>query len=319
MRGLGWLLSALLLVLPGMAQQHRNKVIVDTDVGDDVDDAFAIDLVLASPELEVLGLSSAWGDTALRARMLDRMVCETGRKEIAVHAGVKTDTDTKFTQAAWARAGVAHEHGDAVGFLLEQARAAPGEVTVLALGPLTNLAAAYDRDPEGFRKLKQVVLMGGSIRRGYGDVGKPAEPEYNIARDPQAAQKLLRSGVKVSMLPLDSTQLKFGAERMKQLAAISTPMTDALQVLVAEWGRGLESPVPTLFDAVAAAYLVDPATCPMTPLHVEVDGKGMTLEMGGAANAQACLEAQPEAFFGLLMPRLVGQRMVGTGACLARQ
>jgi purine nucleosidase len=163
-----------------------------------------------------------------------------------------------------------------------------------------------------------VILMGGSIRRGYGDVSRPAEPEYNIARDPEAAQKLLRSGVKVAMLPLDSTQLKFGADRMKELAKISTPMTDALQVLVAEWGGSSDPPTPTLYDAVAAAYLVDPSTCPMTPLRVEVDGKGMTREVGGAPNAQVCLQPQPDAFFGLLMPRLMRQRMVGGEGCLAR-
>src|SRR5262249_3699536 len=81
----------------------REKVIIDTDVGVDVDDACAIDLALASPELEVLGISSAWGDTALRARMIDRMLCETGRTEVAVNTGVGTHSTAPFTQAAWAR------------------------------------------------------------------------------------------------------------------------------------------------------------------------------------------------------------------------
>lgn len=309
-----WLL-VVLAVLPLMAQQ--NRVIVDTDAGDDVDDAFAIDLVLASPELKVLGLSSAWGDTALRARMLDRMTCETGRREIAVNAGVSTPSETPFTQAAWARSGVERQHGDAVRFLLEQAAKYPGEVTVLALGPLTNLAVAYDRDPASFRKLRRVILMGGSIHHGYGTPGKPPEPEYNIARDPAAAQKVFRSGVNLFVLPLDSTQLSFGKDRLAQLASISTPMTDALQVLVAEWARGSHAATPTLFDAVAAAYLIDPASCPMTPLRLEVDDKGMTLPMSGTPNAQACLQARPEAFFELLMPRLLNQRLVGDGGCLA--
>src|SRR5262249_11571496 len=128
----------------------REKVIIDTDVGDDVDDAFAIDLALASPELEVLGISSAWGDTALRARMIDRMLCETGRTEIAVNAGVATHATAPFTQAAWARAGVVRRYGDAVQFLLDQIKAHPGQITLLALGPLTNIGAAIDRDPATF-------------------------------------------------------------------------------------------------------------------------------------------------------------------------
>ena len=198
-----------LAVHTAVAQVRPAKVIVDTDVGDDVDDAFAIDLALASPEMKILGLSSAWGDTELRARMLDRMACETGRGEIAVQAGIPTKSTTAFSQASWAKAGRQRAHGDAVTFLLDQIKAQPGEITLLALGPLTNIGAAIDRDPKTFRKLKRVVLMGGSIYRGYGAPGAPPEPEYNIARDPGAAQKLFRSGVPIFMLPLDSTQLKF--------------------------------------------------------------------------------------------------------------
>jgi inosine-uridine nucleoside N-ribohydrolase len=305
-------LLALLLTLPLAAQ----KIILDTDVGDDVDDAFAIDLTLSSPELKILGISSAWGDTALRARMLDRMVCETGRSEIAINAGIPTKSAADFTQAPWAKAGIAREHGDAVAYLLDQIRKNPGEITVLALGPLTNLAAAIDRDPATFRKAKRVVLMGGSIHRGYGAPGAAPEPEYNIARDPAAAQKLLRSGVPLFVLPLDSTQLKFDETKLSSLASISTPMTDALQVLIAEWSRSTHHRTPTLFDAVAAAYAIDPTTCPMTPLHLEIDDKGMTRATPGAPNAHACLEPKEDAFFALLMPRLLNQRSVGKQTCL---
>jgi inosine-uridine nucleoside N-ribohydrolase len=300
-------------VLP---QSPTAKLIVDTDVGDDIDDAFAIDLALLSPELKILGLSSAWGDTALRARMLDRMICETGRNEIAVHAGIPMKTTTTFSQAPWARAGIEHPHGDAIAFLLEQIKASPGEITLLALGPLTNIGAAIDRDPATFSKLKRVVLMGGSIYRGYGAPGSPPEPEYNIARDPQAAQKLLRSGVPIFMLPLDSTQLKFDDAKRSSLASVSTPMTDSLQVLIAEWSRASRQTSPTLFDAVAAAYAINPATCPMTALHIEADDKGMMRVSPGTSNVQACLQPQEEAFFTLLMPRLLNQRLAGSQACV---
>lgn len=292
------------------------NVIVDTDVGDDVDDAFAIDLVLSSPELKTLGLSAAWGDTALRARMLDRMVCETGRDDVAILAGIQTKSPAAFSQAAWAKAGRERSYGDAVAFLLEQIKMHPGEITLLALGPLTNIGAAIDRDPATFRKLKRVVLMGGSVHRGYGP-GKPPEPEYNIARDPRSAQKLFRSGVPIFMLPLDSTQLKFDDAKRSSLASVSTPMTDSLQVLIAEWSRSTHNTTPTLFDAVAAAYAIDPATCPMTSLHIDVDDKGMTLPTHGVPNAQVCLEPREEPFFSLLMSRLLSQRLIGDKACLA--
>jgi len=102
------------------------RVIIDTDVGDDVDDAFAVDLALASPELEILGISSVWGDTAMRARMLDRMLCETGRTQIAVRAGIATRATAAFTQLAWAKAGAGRNlRDDAVTYLLEQIKLIP--------------------------------------------------------------------------------------------------------------------------------------------------------------------------------------------------
>lgn len=317
-RGLFFIVLASLLAGWGVAQPRAaepQKIIIDTDIGDDVDDAFAVDLALASPELKILGISSAWGDTALRARMLDRMLCETGRTGVAVHVGIPTKASAVFTQAAWAKAGIERAHGDAVSFLLEQASRYPGEITLLAIGPLTNVGAAIDRDPAGFRKLKRVVIMGGSIHRGYGE-NAPAEPEYNIARDPAAAQKLFRSGVPLFVLPLDSTQIKFDESRLSALASVSTPMTDSLQILVAEWRRN-KGASPTLFDAVAAAYALDAASCPMTPLHIEVDDKGFTRATSGAPNAQACLEPHGEKLFELLMPRLLGQNLIGNQVCIA--
>jgi inosine-uridine nucleoside N-ribohydrolase len=93
-------------------------------------------------------------------------------------------------------------------------------------------------------------------------------------------------------------------------------MTDTLQILVAEWGRATNQTTPTLFDVVAAAYAIDPATCPTTPLHIEVDDKGFTRPSSGAPNASVCLEPREEAFFKLLMPRLLQQRLAGDKACI---
>ena len=304
------------------AQTPGHPVIIDTDIGDDVDDVFAVGLALSSPEFHILGITSAWGDTALRAQMIDRLLCETGRTEVPVHEGVPTKTDTVFTQAPWAHAGIARSHTDGVEFLLEQIKAHPGEITLIALGPLTNIGAAIDRDPATFRKLKRVVLMGGSIYRGYGDPGKKPEPEYNIVRDPKAAQKLFTSGVPLYVLPLDSTQLKFDAAKRAEFAAISTPLTDSLLVLADEWQHNSKAHEPTLFDAIAMAYAIDPATCPMTAMQLDVDDEGDTTPsnqpLSGRTNASACLTAQPEKFFSLMMPRLTQQRMVGTQVCLAQ-
>jgi purine nucleosidase len=314
--------AAVLLAAGCFSAFAQQKIIIDTDIGDDIDDVFAVDLTLSSSELKVLGVMSAWGDTELRSRMLDRLLCETGRSDIPVSTGVKTASKTTFSQEVWAKAGEAHTHGDAVDFLLDQIRKHPGEITLLALAPLTNIGAAIDRDPETFKKLKRVVMMGGSIRRGYGDFGLDAsrgpEAEYNIAMDPTAAQKLLRSGVPIYMMPLDSTQLKFDEVKRTMLTTVSTPLTDSLQVLTAEWQRVARQTTPTMFDAVAAAYAVKPELCPVTPLHIEVDGSGFTRESKGAPNVNVCLTSDSDQFFQFLMPRLLEQNLAGTSSCVAR-
>lgn len=317
---------ALLVSVSGLAQSNPAsgpaKVILDTDIGDDVDDVFALALALTSPEIKVVGITSAWGDTPLRTRMLERLLCETGRDDIPVHTGVVTKAEPQFSQRAWASRGISRsgaDVSDGVEFLLDQIRQSPGEITLIAIGPLTNIGAAIDQDAATFRQLKRVVLMGGSIYRGYNDLGyvPPHAPsaEYNIAMDVPAAQKLFRSGVPIYMMPLDSTQLKFDEVKRSLLASISTPLTDSLQVLTAQWGRARNQVTPTLFDPVAVAYAIRPETCPTTPLRIEVDDKGFTRPVAGAANAQVCLEQQTDAFFNLLMPRLLTQRLSGSKVC----
>src|SRR5579864_1702734 len=148
------------------------KIIIDTDIGDDVDDAFAVALALQSPELKIVGITSAWGNTALRARLLDRFLKETGHTDIPVAIGIEKHNprEAEFSQARWAEAGpAAKAHPAAVDFLLEQIRRQPGEITLVAIAPLTNIGAAIDRDAATFRKLKRVVMMGGSVYRGYDD------------------------------------------------------------------------------------------------------------------------------------------------------
>lgn len=322
-----FLILALAPSLAGQAQSPspatRAKVILDTDIGDDIDDVFALGLLLSSPDVQIVGITSAWGNTALRSRMIDRLLCETGRADIPVATGIsKTSPHAgAFSQQPWASKGVDHPHGDAATLLLSQIKQSPGEITLISIGPMTNIGAAIDRDPATFRQLKGVVLMGGSVYRGYdADHGfttsRPPDAEYNIAMDPAAAQKLFHSGVHIYMMPLDSTQLPFDETKRNLLASISTPLTDAIQVLTAEWTRTTHQPTPTLFDAVAAAYAIDPTTCPTTPLNIDVDATGYTRVQRAAPNAEACLEPHPEEFFKLLLPRLLAQNLTGTQACI---
>src|ERR1700747_1345796 len=105
------------------------KVIIDTDIGDDIDDAFAVALALRSPELNILGVTTTFGDTELRAKLLDRFLAEAGRAEIPVAAGVPTPPKSNFTQRRYAESGhfAKPSHPGAVTFLLDQVRRNPGQ------------------------------------------------------------------------------------------------------------------------------------------------------------------------------------------------
>src|SRR5262245_30259167 len=100
--------SAAQTQLPKRIDEPRpyTKIILDTDIGDDVNDVFALGLALQSPEIEIVGVTTVWGDTALRARMVWRMLAENGRADIPVAEGIATTSRTKFSQAEWARGGL---------------------------------------------------------------------------------------------------------------------------------------------------------------------------------------------------------------------
>jgi len=307
-----WLVLVYLLFyvgsVAGWAQAAREKVIIDTDIGDDVDDAFALALAVKSPEFEILGVSTTFRDTELRAKLVDRFLGEVGRSDIAVMAG-KPTPPTQMSERRYAEGGhfAKASHGDAAEFLLDQVRKNPGEITLLAIGPLMNVGAAIDRDVATFRKLKRVVIMGGSIRKGYGDYGYNEHvapmPEWNILNDVASAQKLFGSGVPLFVMPLDSTQLKLDEVKRAFLFTRGTAVTDQLTILYHLWA--LET--PTLFDPMAVAFALKPELCPVTPLRIRVDEKGFTREEPGTPNAQVCLESHAEDFFQFYLRR-VGEK-----------
>ena len=283
---------------------RRQLVILDTDIGDDIDDAFALALLLRSPEVKLLGITTAFGDTELRARLVDRYLAAVGRSDIPVEAGVRTPATNHFTQAAYALEAPGRKHGDAIAFLLREIAAHPGEITLIAIGPLFNEQAAIARDPATFRKLKRVVLMGGSVYRGYGDGSQPAMAEWNILCDPAGARSLLASGVPVFMMPLDSTQVHLTMPELGAVLSHGSPLTDQLTLLYHQWTGADAWKMPTLFDPVAAAYAIRPALCPMQPMRLDVDDKGFTRPVAGAPNVQVCLKSDENGFLELLLKRI---------------
>ena len=288
------------------AAHAPEKVIIDTDIGDDVDDAFALAIAVKSPELQVLGVTTTFGDTEARAKIVDRFLGEIGRADIPVLAGKATATKNPMSQRRYGESShfTKASHGDAVEFLLEQIGKYPGEITLIAIGPLMNVGAAIDRDAATFRKLKRVVLMGGSVRRGYGDLGYtmpvPPMPEWNILNDVASAQKLFGAGVPLFVMPLDSTQLKLDEVKRAFLFSQGTAVTDQLAVLYHLWGQE----TPTLFDPMTLVFALRPELCPVTEMHIRVDEKGFTREEPGAVNAQVCLDSNAEDFFRFYLKRV---------------
>lgn len=344
------LLIAAAFIGPGGAANAqgtpRVPVIVDLDIGDDIDDSFALAFVLASPEFDVRGITTAWGDTALRVRMVERLLREVGVVGVPVFEGIRTESKTGFSQARWASGPHATgatpaitatgsrpspassrstDAGDtpapnashptpnaAVEFLLAQARAHPGEITLLALGPLTNVGAAIRRDPKAFGQLKRVVMMGGSVHEGYRksdyQPATAAVAEYNIVSDVVAAQALFASGVPIAMMPLDSTSLRLDDQKRAAIFSHGSTLTDALTLMYEQWTNANQpwvSATPTLFDVMPVAYVLQPAFCPTVPLHIDVDATGFTRETPGVPNADVCLSGNKPAVFERLMKALL--------------
>lgn len=279
-----------------------SKVIFDTDIGDDIDDAYALALLLRSPEVQVLGVTTAFQDTHLRARLAERFLRAAGRGDVPVYEGPKTAAASHFTQSKWAQGSPDRSYPDAIEFALDAIRKNPGQITLVAVTPLTNVGALVRKDPETFRKLKRVVLMGGSIALGYGGKKEP-EAEWNIINDIAGAKALFGSGVPLYVMPLDSTEIPLDSARQAQLFGKKTGMTKALEELTAEWSAAVKHTSPTLFDVVAAAFAVKPEICPMIPMKIEVDDQGFTRKVDGPANANVCLESRTGEFFDLLMAR----------------
>jgi inosine-uridine nucleoside N-ribohydrolase len=295
---------------PGRPNE-RQKIIFDTDIGDDIDDAFALALAVSSPRLQIVGVTTAWGDTELRARLVERFLKATGHSDIPVAAGPKTHASSTFSQARWAQLEPAPAQGfpDAIDFTLNAIRRSPGQITLIAIAPFSNIGALIDRDPNTFRQLKQVVLMGGSIHRGYGDLGylpdRGPEPEYNVMMDIPSSRKLFASGVPIEMMPLDSTQLKLDETMRDTVFSQATPLTDALLSLYEEWRASTGNATPTLFDVMAVAAAINPDLCPTRPMAIEIDDKGFTQPASSEPNADVCLRSDSDQFFHFYIPSIL--------------
>lgn len=305
------------------------QIIIDTDPGQD--DAVAILLALASPELQVLGLTCVAGNVPLDLTTLNaRKICElAGRADLPVYAGCDRPLGRALVTAE-------HVHGvsgldgpdlpapqmpmqprHGVDFLIDTLRTAPaGTITLCPLGPLTNIATAFNRAPDIIAKVQQIVLMGGARRAG-GNVTPAAE--FNIHVDPDAARTVFGSGAPLTVVPLDVTHKALVTPaRNAAFAALATPVGVAVAQLTdfperydpVKYG----APGAPLHDPCVIAWLLAPEMFSGRHVNVEIETAseltmGMTVvDWWGvtdrAVNALFLDGVDADALFALMTERL---------------
>ena len=300
------------------------SIIIDTDPG--IDDAVAILLALASPELEVLGIVAVAGNVPLAttARNARSIVELAGRPELPVYAGCPRPLGGKPLDAerSHGSSGLGDlvlpvpaqppraEHG--VFYLVDRLRqAAPKSLTVCALGPLTNIAMALVAAPDIAASVAELVLMGGATR-GQGNV--TAVAEFNIHADPHAAALVFDSGLPITMVPLDVTEaVRSTPERIAPIRALGTRCGAAASELLGP-RRALGEPPMAMHDPCVIAYLLMPELFRQSAAHVTVEtysplAMGMTIvdrrpRSGQRPNAQVIEAADADGIYRLLAERL---------------
>ena len=302
---------------------EARPLIIDCDPGQD--DAVALLFAFASPELEVLGVTTVAGNAPLELTAANaRRVCElAGRGDMAVYAGCPRPILRPLATAA-------HVHGEdgleganlpapamalqsrhAVDYLVERLMASDGDVTLAALGPLTNVALAIVAAPAIVPRIREIVIMGGAIEGG----NVTAHAEFNIHTDPHAAAVVFSAGARLTMIGLDVTHRAIATrERVAAIRAIGRAPARTVAGMLAQH---LDDPAgrhggggATLHDPCVIAYLLQPALFETQSMRVEIETEdpaslGRTIaDRPGATNANVAIGIDAEGYFALLTERL---------------
>jgi len=301
----------------------RHQVIFDTDIGTDVDDILALGFLLGSPgEIDLVGVTTVYGDVGLRARMAQKLLQLRGRAEVPVHLGV-SDPLLKIEPIYWPGhegVGLLQDDDDlpapsethAVDFLIDTVLANPGEITLLAVGPLTNVATAILREPGFAPALRNLTVMGGRVDMSDSARGPS---EHNITCDPEAASVVFNAGIVVNLVPLDVTlKALIHQQGVHALKAQGDPYHAALADQVARYpGFVARGGSTFLHDPLAAMALVRPDHLGWQPFHVQVELNGrLTRAMtvvrtpgeGAKTNARIALSLDAPACEALIASRL---------------
>jgi purine nucleosidase len=300
------------------------KVILDCDPGHD--DAIAILLAHGSPEVELVAITTVAGNQTLDKTTLNaRRVCTAaGIRGVPIAAGCERPLLRELVTAPevhgasgldgpdWPEPDVPVEPVHAIELLVDRLLAAPGEITLVATAPLTNVAMAVRREPRVVEAVREVVLMGGSFTRG----NQTPAAEFNVYVDPEAASVVFEAGWPVTMVGLDLThQAPVTPPVMDRIATLGTPLADTVVEMLRFYGRRHVPPDgPPLHDPCAVARVIDPALvgCRDAFVAVEAQGRwtrGMTVvdfagRLGHAPNASVATTLDVAGFWDLLLDAL---------------
>jgi len=280
-------------------------VLLDTDIGSDIDDALCLAYLLRQPRCELVGITTVTGEARKRAMLADALCRAAGRTDIPIHSGAETPllVPQEQPQAPQAEALAKFPHRDdfppntAVEFLRETIHRRPGEITLLAIGPMTNLGLLFATDPEIPRLLKALVLMCGRF-----DFSKPAygPREWNAMCDPHATAIVY--GVPVAShlsVGLDvTTQCQMDREECRR--RLRGGSLDVAAAMAEVWFR--HAGLITFHDPLAGTLIFEPEICTYADGQVEVEllsrqVSGMTHWTPAPAPHRIAVEVDPERFF----------------------
>ena len=307
-------------------------IVIDCDPGHD--DAIALLLALASPELELLGVTTVAGNQSLEKTTANaiRVLELVGRGDVPVAPGAERPLVRELVVADWVHgesgldgpalaAPVATPQDvHAVDLIADVVRSSPERITVVPTGPLTNLALFLARHPDLAERLERIVLMGGAIAEG--NVTPAAE--FNVWADPEAAARVFASGLDVTMIGLDVTHkalfLPAHAERLRTAGRTGAFVAELADFFHRFHRETYGFPGSPIHDAVAVAHVARPGLVTVTERHVAVEThselcRGRTVvdlwrRTGNLPNAHVAVDIDADAFLDLLVERIGG---LGTG------
>ena len=304
------------------APRAKIPVILDTDIGDDIDDTWALMLALSSPELDLKLVVGDYGRPLQRARLLGKLLEAVGRADIPIGLGVEASCAGDFRQEKWIEGYELDQypgkvHRDGVQAIIDLLMNSPQPVTLLCIGPLPNIAEALRREPRIVEKA-HFVGMHGSVRLGYD--GKPkAVAEWNVKCNPAACRAALSAPWEITITPLDTCGLiRLKGEKFTRVRDAANPMARVLMENYRAWtdwniAHGQKGPDPaaassTLYDCAAVYLAISRELCVIEPLRLRVDDDGFTREDAGARRMNVATRWKDlPAFESFIVARLAGK------------